>query len=201
MNVTHKYLTPKKQKMQLQTKSMYQIRGEHLGLLKLIEEAEGELTPEIEEQLMLTKDEFESKAISYGFVVKSFEDVEEVLDKEIKRLQALKAKAGKRSETFKNRLDVAMREFGFDKIQTETLTLSYRKSKPVELVEDFDDSFLSQVTIEIKPKEGAPVEIEKLIEYFDVKAAPSKTRIGDALKEGASIEGAKIVEKKNLQIK
>lgn len=187
--------------MFLQTKSMYQIRGEHLGLLKLIEEAEGELTPEIEEQLMLTKDEFESKAVSYGFVVKSFEDVEEVLDKEIKRLQALKAKAGKRAETFKNRLDIAMREFGFDKIQTETLTLSYRKSKPVELVDEFDDSFLSQVTIEIKPKEGAPVEIEKLIEFFDAKAAPSVKRIGDALKTGAIVPGAKIAEKKNLQIK
>lgn len=180
---------------------MYQIRGEHLGLLKEIEEADGELTPEMEQALTLTADEFESKAVSYGFVVKSFEDVEEVLDKEIKRLQALKQKAVKRAEKFKDTLDKAMKEFGFEKIQTETLTLSYRKSKPVELEEGFDDNFLSQVTIEIKPKEGAPAEIEKLIEYFDAKASPSVKRIGEALKAGASIEGAKIVEKKNLQIK
>jgi translation initiation factor 2B subunit (eIF-2B alpha/beta/delta family) len=187
--------------MQLQTKSMYQIRGEHLGLLKEIEESDGELTPEMEQALKLTADEFESKAISYGFVVKSFEDVEEMLDKEIKRLTALKQKAAKRAEKFKDTLDKAMKEFGFEKIQTETLTLSYRKSKPVELVEGFEENLLSQVTVEIKPKEGAPEGIEKLIEYFDVKAAPSKTRIGDALKAGATIDGAKIVEKKNLQIK
>lgn len=184
-----------------QTKSMYQIRGEHLGLLKLIEEAEGELTPEIEEQLALTKDEFESKAISYGYVVKLFEDTEEVIDNEIKRLQALKAKAGKRAESFKDTLDKAMKEFGFEKIQTETLTLSYRKSKPVELDEDFADNFLSNVSIEVKAKEGAPEYVHKLIEYFDFKGTPSKTRIGDALKAGAEVVGAKVVEKKNLQIK
>jgi archaellin len=184
-----------------QTKSMYQIRGEHLGLLKLIEEAEGELTPEIEEQLVLTKDEFESKAVSYGFVVKMHEDAEEIIDKEIKRLQELKKKAAKRAEKFKDTLDKAMKEFGFEKIKTETITLSYRSSKPVELVEEFDEHFLSNVTIEVKPKEGAPAEIEKLIEYFDVKAQPSKTRIGDALKTGAVVPGAKIIEKKNLQIK
>lgn len=184
-----------------QTKSMYQIRGEHLGLLKLIEEADGELTPEIEQQLVLTKEEFESKAISYGYVVKMYEDAEEVLDKEIKRLTALKAKAGKRAENFKNRLDEAMKEFGFEKIQTETLTLSYRKSKPVELVAEFENDFLSNVTIEVKAKEGAPAHIAKLVEYFDLKAAASKTRIGDALKAGAEIKGARFVEKKNLQIK
>lgn len=187
--------------MQLQTKSMYQIRGEHLGLLKLIEEAEGELTPEIEEQLALTKDEFESKAISYGYVVKMHEDVEEVLDKEIKRLTELKKKAGKRADKFKDTLDKAMREFGFEKIKTETLMLSYRTSKPVELADGFDDDFLSNVIIEIKPREGAPAHIGKLIEYFDVSAAASKKRIGEALKAGSEIEGAKMVEKKNLQIK
>jgi translation initiation factor 2B subunit (eIF-2B alpha/beta/delta family) len=187
--------------MQLQTKSMYHIRAEHLGLLKEIEEAEGELTPEIEEQLALTKDEFESKAVSYGYVVKMFEDAEEVIDKEIKRLQDLKKKASKRAEKFKDTLDKAMKEFGFEKIQTETLTLSYRKSKPVELVEGFEDTFLENVAIEVKAKEGAPAGIEKLIEYFDVKANASKTRIGDALKAGATIEGAKIAENKNLQIK
>jgi hypothetical protein len=180
---------------------MYQIRGEHLGLLKLIEEAEGELTPEIEEQLSLTKDEFEEKAISYGYVVKMHEDVEEVLDKEIKRLSDLKAKAGKRAEKFKSILDAAMKEFGFEKIKTETLALSFRKSNPVELAEDFEDKFLKDVSIEIVPKEGASPEVAKLIEYFDVKATVSKKRIGEALKTGLKIEGAATVEKKNLQIK
>lgn len=187
--------------MQLQTKSMYHIRAEHLGLLKEIEEAEGELTPEMEQALALTAEEFEDKAVSYGFVVKSFEDVEEVLDKEIKRLTALKQKATKRAETFKARLDEAMRQFGFEKIQTPSLTLSYRKSSPVELAEDFEDKFLENVSIEIKPKDGAPANISKLIEYFDVKPAVSKKRIGDALKTGLKIPGAATVEKKNLQIK
>jgi translation initiation factor 2B subunit (eIF-2B alpha/beta/delta family) len=184
-----------------QTNSMYQIRGEHLGLLKLIEEAEGELTPEIEQQLALTQEEFEDKAVSYGFVVKSFEDIEGVLDNEIKRLTALKQKAAKRADAFKNRLDEAMRQFGIEKIQTPTLTLSYRKSKPVELAEDFEESFLQHVNIIAQVKEGAPAGLGLLVEYFDIKATASKKRIGDALKDGAEIPGAKTVEKKNLQIK
>lgn len=184
-----------------QTKSMYQIRGEHLGLLKLIEEAEGELTPEIEQAMALTGEEFEDKAVSYGFVVKSFEDVEEVLDKEIKRLQELKKKATKRAEKFKDTLDKAMREFGFEKIKTETLTLSYRSSKPVELVEGFEDEFLKNVSITFKPNDDAPTGTLNLCEFFDIKLTASKTRIGEALKAGATIEGAKIAEKKNLQIK
>jgi hypothetical protein len=187
--------------MQLQTNSMYNIRAEHLGLLKLIEEAEGELTPEIEQALALTEEEFEAKAVSYGFVVKSFEDVEEVLDKEIKRLQELKKKATKRAEKFKDTLDKAMSEFGIEKIKTETLTLSYRASKPVELAEDFEDNFLKHVNIVAQVKEGAPTGLGLLVEYFDIKVTASKTRIGDALKEGTMINGAKIVEKKNLQIK
>lgn len=184
-----------------QIKSMYQIRGEHLGLLKLIEEADGELTPEIEEQLALSQDEFESKAVSYGYVVKMHEDVEEILDKEIKRLQVLKAKAGKRADKFKETLDKAMKEFGVEKIKTETLTLSYRTSKPVELAEEFENDFLKHVSVTFKPNDDAPASILNLCEFFDIKLVASKTRIGDALKSGAVVEGAKIVEKKNLQIK
>lgn len=187
--------------MQLRTKSMYQIRGEHLGLLKLIEENEGELTDDLEQSLVLTQEEFEDKAVSYGFIVKSFEDQEEVIDKEIKRLSVLKAKAGKRAEAFKNRLDEAMRQFGIDKIQTPTLTLSYRKSNTVDLSEDFENDFLKHVSIEIIPKEGAPDHIANLIELFDAKASASKKRIGEALKTGMAITGASNVEKKNLQIK
>lgn len=187
--------------MQLQTKSMYNIRAEHLVILKVIEENEGELTDDLEQSLALTQEEFEDKAVSYGFIVKQFEDDEEIIANEIKRLTTLKAKAGKRAEAFKNRLDAAMRQFGIEKIQTPTLTLSYRKSKPVELVEDFEENFLKHVNIVAQVKEGAPAGLGLLVEYFDIKVTPSKTRIGDALKAGTEVEGAKIVEKKNLQIK
>jgi hypothetical protein len=187
--------------MQLQTKSMYNIRAEHLGLIKEIEEADGELTPEMEHAMALTEEEFEDKAVSYGFVVKTFEDAEEIIANEIKRLTALKQKAAKRAETFKSRLDEAMKQFKVEKIVTPTLTLSYRKSKPVELTEGFEDSFLEHVSIEITPKEDAPDEVKLLIEYFDAEVKVSKKRIGEALKVGATIPGASAPEKKNLQIK
>jgi translation initiation factor 2B subunit (eIF-2B alpha/beta/delta family) len=162
---------------------------------------EGELTPEIEQALALTEEEFQDKAVSYGFVVKTFEDVEEVLDKEIKRLTELKKRAAKRAETFKARLDEAMKQFKAERISTPMLTLSYRKSNPVELADDFEENFLKHVDIIAQVKEGAPSGLGLLVEYFDIKAKVSVKRIGDAIKVGAQIEGAKIVEKKNLQIK
>lgn len=193
-------------------KSLYTIRQDHLTLLALIEEAEGELTPEIEGQLALTQEDFQNKAVSYAYVVKGFENTQEVIDKEIKRLTELKKKAAAREELFKNLLSDAMKQFGVEKIETPTLKLFFRKSSPVELEEGFEDRILKYVEVKmtIRGEEvgQAPEEdkaiidfLDELIEFFDAKPAVSKKRIGDALKNGIKIPGAQTPEKKNLQIK
>ncbi|WP_350340161.1 hypothetical protein [Paraflavitalea speifideaquila] len=40
--------------------------------------------------MALTEDEFQDKAVSYGFVVKSFDDITTAIENEIARLQVLK---------------------------------------------------------------------------------------------------------------
>ncbi len=68
--------------------TLYKIREEHLALLSEVEQLDGELTPEIEAALSLTNEQFENKAISYGFVIKRFEDDLTAVNRELERLEA-----------------------------------------------------------------------------------------------------------------
>lgn len=166
---------------QVVKQSMYNILEEHYAILRMIEDAEGEIAPHIEEALALTQESFQEKAISYGFVYKSFDDTEEVIDKEIKRLQALKEKAAHRKELFKNNLSKAMQTFGVEKIETPTLKIFFRKSEAV-VIED---------------EAALPDEYKRVVETV----TPDKQKIKYYLKEGKEIQGAKLVTNQNIQIK
>ncbi|HYE53701.1 MAG TPA: siphovirus Gp157 family protein [Chitinophagaceae bacterium] len=162
-------------------KTLYNIRQDHLTLLALIEENEGELTPDIEQQLVLTEEEFQDKAVSYAYVIKAFENTGDVIDAEIKRLSALKEKAVKRRELFKQTLSDAMQQFGIEKIEHPFVKLSFRKSEVVDIV---DETKIPEDYMEYK-----------------IVGTISKTKIKEAIKEGVNVPGASIKEKKNLQIK
>lgn len=165
---------------EIQTRPLYQIRQDHINLITLLEESGGNLTPEIEQALQLTNEEFESKAVSYAYVVKGFEDTIQTIDNEIERLLTLKEKAVKRSELFKKNLSDAMQQFGIEKIKTATLSLSFRKSESVEITD------ASQVPLSC-------IE-EKVIKTI------SKTKIKEAIKKGMTVPGAQLVTNQNLQI-
>lgn len=164
-----------------QSNSLYNIRAEHINLIQLIEEADGELTPEVEQALALTEEQFQEKAISYGFVVKGFEDTAGVIDNEIERLSILKERAVKRMDLFKKTLSEAMQQFGVEKIETPTLKLSFRKSESVEITDETS-----------VPGEFVESKIVHTI---------SKTKIKEALKAGKAVAGAVLNSKQNLQIK
>jgi DNA gyrase/topoisomerase IV subunit A len=142
---------------------------------------EGELTPELEQALSLTQEEFQDKAISYGFIMKQFDNDASIIEAEINRLRALLNKADQRKELFKQRLSEAMQQFGVEKITTPLLKLSFRKSEAVEITDG----------------ESIPAE------YYDEKIVTtlSKTRIKEAIKAGEIVTGAELVVKQNLQIK
>lgn len=98
--------------------SLYQIRQDHLNLINLIEENEGEVTVEILGQLALTEEQFEQKAVSYSNVIKTFENDEKIIEEEIERLQELKKKRAKVREAFKITLSTAMQQFNIPEIKT-----------------------------------------------------------------------------------
>ena len=161
-------------------KSLYVIKEEYLDLISQIEQAEGELTPELESALTINKAELEVKSIAYVEVIKQRESFNARIDEEIKRLQAIKKANDNLVLRLKNNLLNAVNMFG--NFEAGFLKLSTRKSKSVEVTIDTNDL----------PKEFKSIKVTE---------APDKTAIKKAIESGQEIEGCRIVENINLAIK
>ena len=141
----------------------------------------GEIKPEIMQQLSISRNELETKAVDYGYVIKAFDEENEIIKREIERLEERKAYVKKNKERMKTIVSSAMEEFGINKIKSETLQLSFRKSESVDI---FDESLIDDKFKKVK-----------------TEISLDKTAIKNAIKNGEDVQGAKIVEKNNLQIK
>jgi hypothetical protein len=98
---------------------------------------------------------------------------------ESKRLADIAKFYRNREERIKKSVAWAMQSHDIEKIETDMFRLSFRKSESV-LVDD----------------------VEKLPEEFVVlKKSADKVKIKKALKDGETVEGATLVEAKNLQVK
>lgn len=139
----------------------------------------GEIKPEIVNTLALTQQNLQTKAVDYGYVIKSFDDEIDIYDREIKRLQERKEYLKNTQNRLKQTLSNAMQEFNIVEIKGETLRLSFRESESVEIT---DESLLDE-------------------QYKRVKVEPDKTAIKKALKNGEDVQGARLVKNQNLQIK
>ena len=161
--------------------TLYNIEQEYINLISEIEALDGELTPEIEEQLTINKEQLESKSVAYMQVIATKEDLNSAIDIEIKRLQALKKRNKGLVDNLKNRLLEAVNlfgtngsfEIGFNKFGT-------RKSSSVA-VEDVNSL----------PSEFKTVKVTE---------AADKKAIKDAIKAGIDVPGCSIVENLNLKI-
>ena len=158
--------------------SLYQIETEHLALMQQIENAEGEITEEIAEQLEINEGQLQSKSIAYLSVIKSKESFNSQIDEEIKRLQAMKKRNNTLVTNLKNRLLDAVKFFG--DFESNLSSFGTRKSSSVEVE-----------NVNALPKE---FKVIKVTEQAD-KAALKK-----AIKEGQEIEGVSIIEHFNLKI-
>ena len=126
-------------------------------------------------------EELNNKSSSIIKVFQNFKGNVDIIDQEIKRLQGLKQAINKQSERLKEYVTMAMQEAKLDKVETPLGKLSFRKSTSVEIE---DESKIPAKYITIKQTESI-----------------SKTDIGKDLKAGKEVAGAKLVTKKNLQIK
>lgn len=160
-------------------KNLYQITQEIQEIAYQLEE--GELTPELENKLIISQTELQEKAINYGYAIKSVEDDVTAISDEIKRLQAMKSSKQNAIDRMKEAISTAMWVNGIEKVTSPTLNLSFRKSESVEVD---DVKFL----------------IDKYV-IETVTFSPDKTAIKKAIKSGENIKGAWIIENYNLQIK
>lgn len=157
--------------------NLYQIKNEYLTLASQLEQ--GELTPEIEQQLQINEEQLKEKAINYGYVIRSFEYDNDVIDAEIKRLKQLKEQKENAIDKLKNAVSDAMQLYGIEKIDSPTLKISFRKSESIEVSDNLDKKyFIEKTTLQ-----------------------PDKNAIKQAIKDGQQIQGAVLVINYNIQIK
>lgn len=161
--------------------SLYQIEKTYLAIVEELIENGGELTPSLEAELNINKEELQNKGVCYGFMVKELEMQSDTIDIEIKRLQALKKTRVNTIDKLKNNLSQAMQMFGITELKTAIIKINFRKSESVE-IEDIallDSQFIKVIT---------------------TKTA-DKIAIKEAIKSGESVQGAILQTNSNLQIK
>lgn len=159
--------------------NLFNIKQEYINLVNTIIDNNGELSPELSQALAINETELKEKAINYGYVIRSFEYENDIIDAEIKRLKALKEQKEKAIQKLKDAVSDAMNLYGIEKVESPALKLSFRKSESVEISENLDKRFM----------------IEK------VTLQPDKVAIKEAIKKGEQIEGAVLIINQNLQIK
>lgn len=161
--------------------ALYQIEQEYLNIVQSIIDAGGEITEEQETALSISKEQLQNKGVCYGFIVKELEGNIDLIDLEIKRLNALKKPLVNSIDRLKNNLSQAMQMFEVTELKTPLLKINFRKSESIEIADiDLLDANFVKTTI--------------------TKAA-DKVAIKDAIKSGENVQGAVLVTNQNLQIK
>jgi hypothetical protein len=161
--------------------NIYKIQNEFQLIIAEVINNEGEITPELETALTINKEQLQSKAIDYCYVIKSLESDCEQIENEIARLNKLKKVRFNLTDRLKNTVSSAMQLYDVEKIETPLIKLSFRNSESVEITNEsqLDDCFIVTKTV----------------------TTPDKKAIKDAIKSGVFVEGATISYNKNLQIR
>lgn len=161
--------------------NLYELTCEQIEINRMLEENGGELTPELEEALLITEENLNQKAEGYCKAIAIYNGQAATLDEEIKRLTAKKKVAENAVARMKDALKATMQVLQLDKINAGTFTISARKSKSLEVL---DEALI-------------PEEYKETVTTIKV----DKNAIKDAIKNGAEIEGVELKENKSIQIK
>ena len=128
--------------------SIYNIQQELFDIFNQIEENDGEVTPELEEKLKISQDEFKDKINSYTCVIRQLECDLCAIKDEKARLDAIKKSKEKTIDRLKQVMIEAIQTFG-DTSKSGTKFIDYgtgkvsiRKSESIEL----DDNKLKAFT-------------------------------------------------------
>jgi hypothetical protein len=161
--------------------SIYKIQNEFQLIIAEVINNEGEITPELETALTINKEQLQSKAVDYCYVIKQLDYDCEQIDNEIARLNKLKKVRANLTERLKNTVSSAMQLYEVEKIETPLIKLNFRNSESVEITNEqqLDACFIVTKTV----------------------TTPDKKAIKDAIKNGEVVCGATISYNKNLQIR
>ena len=166
--------------------TLYNIDNKILEIIErgfVVDEDTGEIIDSAEEvNAKLEELEFDrtAKIENIALYIKNMESLVVSLKAEEKALADRRRAREKRIENLKNYLTSSMVAANENGIETSKVCISFRKSESVVVNEEILDK-----------------------KYFNEKVSytPDKTAIKKALKDGATIEGAYIETKQNLQLK
>jgi hypothetical protein len=159
--------------------NLYEITHEAQYLAALLETEE--LTPELEELLVINQEQLQAKAGNYAKVIANIQGDSDAIDAEIKRLKAMKETKDRAVTRLKDAVKNAMMVSGIEKIESPLFKLSLRRSEAVE----------------VEVPEALPIDWQ----VKKVTITADKVAIKQAIKEGYAITGARIIENFSLQIK
>lgn len=132
--------------------NIYQIQEEILSVYAEIEANDGEITPELEEKLAISQDEFKDKVKDYTSLIKHLEANMKECTEETKRLKEYYEKKEKLRDNLKKVVIKAINDFGDTKksgvkyIDYGTGEVSVRKSTAVDVNEGLVDFIQSQIS-------------------------------------------------------
>jgi hypothetical protein len=194
-------------------KSLYNIHQEYLQLASDLEEAGGELTPELESRLEIHQADAEVKLINYSNLIDILESNVSLADAQIERIQTFKKAKKAAIDRFKHNMLQALLSFGEEDAKgikrleyitpDKTLNLATRRSKFVDV---FDEGSISDDFLKIDISNLSRKQYTFLLDAFpelvnSAKTKIAKKEIGDALKKGEVIEGASLDTRYSLTIK
>ena len=162
-------------------KSLFNISTEMQMIINELMETGGELTPEIENALIITQDQLQSKSIGYAVVIRAMEYQNATIDAEIKRLQDHKRTRTNTVERLKNALSMAMQVCGMEVIEDATTKITFRKSQTLEIIDE--------------------TKVPKKYKTQVVTTKIDKNAIKADMKNGDKIKGVELITNQNLQIK
>lgn len=164
--------------------TLHEIKDTYFALLDIldsIDDSDEEQKSLLKEGLKINEENFFDKVHNYVRFIHTQEKDIEVIESEIKRLNALKKSKQGKIDYLKLNLISAMQTFDKSKIEFPTIKLSLKKSSVIEI-------------IDIDKVPEAYVKIKKELQ-------PDKNLIKEALKNGESVSGVLLIEKDNLLIK
>lgn len=159
--------------------SLFRITVDQMHINDMLMETGGELTPELEELLVINAENFNLKVESYATSIHRFDALADAADAEIKRLTALKKSAQGAQKRLKDTLANAMEVFNYDKLDLGLHKLSFRTSTAVNITD----------------------EVRIPNQYIKVETKIDKEALRRDLKAGLVVEGAELVTNRNLQIR
>lgn len=159
--------------------TLYQLTEEHNLICNALEENGGEITPEIETMLAINAENFVTKADGYCEIIAKYLHMAEAAKARKADLDRVQKVAENTAKRLRERLLLAMDEYGLDKVEIGLHKLSKRTSKAVEIV---DESKIPN-------------------NYIKVTTSIDKSALRTDLLNGVLVEGAELKTNTSLTIR